>query len=64
MSRILGYLSVIMLRQGHDFSANPAATSQCSYNILAILYLIDEIAIILHVADTRLSKCYNVAARS
>ena len=58
----------------YDFSANPAATSQCSYNTLAILYLlciserilylIDDITIILHVADTRLSKCYNVATGS
>ena len=31
------HLSVIMLRQGH---ANPAATSQCSYNILVIFYLL------------------------
>jgi hypothetical protein len=58
------YLSVIILRQVHNFSTNPAATSQCNYNILAILYLLcisekilylfDDITIILHVADTRL----------
>ena len=70
MSRILGYLSVIMLRQSYDFSANPAATSQCSYNILVIfyllciseriLYLIDDITIILHVTDTRFQRSYNI----
>ena len=58
------YLSVIMLQQAHDYSANLAATSQCSYDILAwlcllytsekILYLIDDISIILHVPDTLL----------
>jgi hypothetical protein len=47
-----------------DFLVNPAATSQSSYNVLAILYLvciterilylIDDITIILHVADTQL----------
>jgi hypothetical protein len=58
------YLSVIMLQQVHDFSANLAATSQCSYDILdwlyllyiseRILYLIGDISIILCVPDTRL----------
>ena len=53
-----------MLQQAHDYSANLAATSQCSYDIIAwlyliyisekILYLIDDISIILHVPDTRL----------
>ena len=53
-----------MLQQVHDFSANPAGTSQCGYDILAILYLhcisegilylIDDITIILHVTDMRL----------
>jgi hypothetical protein len=53
-----------MLQQVHEFSANLAATSQCSYDILAwlyllyiserILYLIDDISIILRVPDTRL----------
>jgi hypothetical protein len=47
-----------------DFLVNPAATSQSSYNVLAmlylvciterILYLIDDITIILHVAYTQL----------
>ena len=56
------YLAVIMLGQVHDFLANPAATSQSSYNIISILYLlcisekilylIDNITIILHVKDT------------
>ena len=56
------YLGVIMLRHCCDFLVNPAVTSQ-SYNVLAmlyllcitkrILYLIDDITIILHVADTR-----------
>jgi len=47
-----------------DFLVNQAATSQSSYNVLAILYLaciterilylIYDITIILHVADTQL----------
>ena len=54
-----------MLQQVHDFSANLAATSQCSYDIIAwlyliyisekILYLIDDISIILHVGYKLLS---------
>jgi hypothetical protein len=45
-----------------DFFVNPAATSQSSYDVLAILYLlcitermlylIGDITIILHVSDT------------
>ena len=48
----------------YDFLANLAATSQSSYDVFAILYLlciterilylIDDITIILHVADTQL----------
>ena len=54
-----------MLQQAHDYSANLAATSQCSYDIIAwlyliyisekILYLIDDISIILHVGYKLLS---------
>jgi hypothetical protein len=53
-----------MLRHCCDFLVNPAVTSQSSYNVLAILYLvciterilylIYDITIILHVADTQL----------
>jgi hypothetical protein len=58
------YLSVIMLRHYCDFSANLAATSQSSYKVLTllyllyiserILYLIDDINIVLHFGDTQL----------
>ena len=68
------YLDVIILQQVYEFSANLAATSQSSYDILAILYffcisektlyLIDNIILILHVLDNWLSKCYNVATGS
>ena len=51
MSWITGYPSVIMLQQVHDFSTNPAATSQCSYNILAILYLLCISERILYLVD-------------
>jgi hypothetical protein len=63
-----------MLWQVHDFSANPAATSQCIYDIPAILYfpcirkkklyLIDDDTIILHVGYKLLSRCYNVVTGS
>ena len=39
MSIINCYLGVIILWQVHGFLANPATTSQCSYDILAIFYL-------------------------
>jgi hypothetical protein len=58
------YLGVIMLRHYCDFLINPAITSQSSYNVLAmlyllcitkrILYLIGDIKYILHVSDTAL----------
>ena len=62
------YISVIMLQQVDDFLANLAATLQCSYNIFAIfyllfiseriLYLIDDITIILTCHIYVVIDCY------
>jgi hypothetical protein len=57
-----------------DILTNPTAISQSSYNVLSILYLlcikqrilylINNITIILCVTDTPLSGCYNVVRGS
>ena len=62
------YLSVIKLQEVHDFLAKLAATSQCSYNIFAIfyllfiseriLYLIDDITIVLTCHIYVVIDCY------